>query len=193
MLTVLWDQPSPGLPWIAVLCGSLVAAVWDVRTRRIPNWLTGLMIFAGIVWDAWYCSWVGVGDGLLGCLLLASPFVFLFLLGGGAGDAKLMGAIGVWLGVRNGIVALLCVVIAGALIGVIYAASKRRGGHVLMNLWSMVLGLLGMIRGQHQWNRPQDVMPGPDSMLKMPYGLSIFVGVCVAGAGVFAWRTGYFS
>lgn len=191
MLTVLWDQPSPGSPWVAVLCGSLVAAVCDVRTRRIPNWLTGPMFLAGIVWAAWQCGWAGVGDGLLGCLLLAIPFVFLFLLGGGAGDAKLMGAIGVWLGVRNGVIALPAVVFAGALIGVIYAANQRRSGHVLVNLGSMVLGLLGMFRGHNPWNRPQDVMPGPDAMLKMPYGLSIFVGLCVTAAGVYAWRTGY--
>ena len=54
--------------------------------------------------------------------MLALPFVVLFVLAsGGAGDAKMMGAIGTWLGVKGGAIALIAVLLAGAFCGMGYA------------------------------------------------------------------------
>ena len=73
-------------------------------------------------------------DALAACVMLALPYVVLFVFaGGGAGDAKLMGAIGTWLGLVNGVVALAAVAASGILLAVAFALARRRLLVVLMN------------------------------------------------------------
>ena len=107
MFLTLWDHSVVPVQWGVVLCVSLIGAITDLRSGRIPNFLTMPILLAGATWAVWLCGPAGLADALLGCLLLATPYVLLFVFaGGGAGDAKLMGAIGAWLGVVNGLVAL---------------------------------------------------------------------------------------
>jgi prepilin peptidase CpaA len=77
------------------------AAIWDLRTRRIPNTLTLPVFFAGWVFQAVDRGWAGLGDAGLGFLLgFGILFVLWIVGGGGGGDVKLMGALSVWLGFR---------------------------------------------------------------------------------------------
>lgn len=85
-----------------------VAAVCDLRTRRIPNKLTLPVFFAGWIYQIVDRGWTGLGDAALGFLV---GFGVLFLLwmvgGGGGGDVKLMGALSVWLGFRLTVLVLV--------------------------------------------------------------------------------------
>jgi prepilin peptidase CpaA len=89
---------------------TLTAAVWDFRTKRIPNWLTVPAFAAAIVYHVVVGGinggWSGLGSGLLTALGgFAVGFGILLVLwligGGGAGDVKLMGALGAWLGAKE--------------------------------------------------------------------------------------------
>jgi prepilin peptidase CpaA len=84
---------------IAVLM-ALAAAVWDLRTRTIPNGLNAAIALLAIPF--WWASglelWpdmmiqLGIGVALFGAFSLA------FSLGAmGGGDVKLIGALGLWL------------------------------------------------------------------------------------------------
>lgn len=85
---------------IAVAGFTITAAVWDFRMRRIPNWLTVSAFALGLVFRVGFEGWSGLGEGLAA---FALGFGTLFLVwitgGGGAGDVKLMGALGIWLGI----------------------------------------------------------------------------------------------
>ena len=78
-----------------------VAAVSDLRTRQLPNWLTVPSFVAAVVAHS-------VVDGLHGLSFALAGFgtgfgilLVLWLIGGGGGgDVKLMGALGAWLGTR---------------------------------------------------------------------------------------------
>jgi prepilin peptidase CpaA len=188
------SAPTVGLNvWIVVIAATLLAALLDLRTRRIPNWLTGSLFLGGSVWAIYGGGWAGLGDGFLACLLLAAPYVLLFLLtpaGGGAADAKLMGAVGMWLGFRHAVPVLVLVTLSGAVLGIAYAVASRKAGKLISNLYQMTFGLLSLASGLTKWNQAADVLPEQKRMLAMPYGLSIFAGVCAAAMMSLAHRGG---
>lgn len=193
-LTVLNALEHPSMPsfqWGAVIAVALVAAVIDARVRRIPNWLTGPVFLAGLAWAATSSGLSGFVDALAAAVLLALPYVILFTIaGGGAADAKLMGALGAWLGVTNGCVVLVAVCVSGAVIGIGYSIIKGQARGVLCNIALICFGLAAMITGRHKWNEATQILPNPKHMLAIPYGLAAFVGVCAAAAIIYARRAG---
>src|SRR4051812_4578870 len=105
-----WNKPIPDLHWAAVIGACLVAAAWDVRTGRIPNWLCAALFAGGLLASLIRGGSSGAADAACGCVLLAVPYILLFVFaGGGAGDAKLMGAVGMWLGLAGAVWVLLAV------------------------------------------------------------------------------------
>jgi prepilin peptidase CpaA len=96
---------------LLVVCVSLftaLAAVSDLRTRRIPNKLTIPVFLLGLIYQVAFHGWAGLADAGAG---FAVGFGILFVLwlvgGGGGGDVKLMGALGVWLGFRMTLMVLI--------------------------------------------------------------------------------------
>src|ERR1700722_9024389 len=92
------DYASLGV-WPLVLFFVGFAGWIDGRTRRIPNWLTVPGFVVGVAIHMWFGGWRGGLLALEGAglgLLVLLPLVFLRALG--AGDWKLMGALGAFLG-----------------------------------------------------------------------------------------------
>lgn len=113
-----------------------VAAVQDIRTRSIPNWLTVPAFVLALVYHVMGSGWAGLGNSLAG---FAVGFGILFVLwligGGGGGDVKLMGALGAWVGLKPILmvffVSAFLAVIGGliaATISIARRGSLRRGG-----------------------------------------------------------------
>src|ERR1700693_5314497 len=89
------------LIWLSVLLLTFAAAALDWRSRKIPNWLTVSGILAGIILRTTLGGWPGAKSSLEGAGLalgLLLPLVLLRALG--AGDWKLMGAVGALMGWR---------------------------------------------------------------------------------------------
>src|SRR6202035_5969212 len=85
--------------WIFVIALTLVAGVVDFRTRKIPNLITIPGMVAGITLRTAMSGWPGAKvavEGAALALALLLPLVLLRALG--AGDWKLMGAVGAFLG-----------------------------------------------------------------------------------------------
>jgi prepilin peptidase CpaA len=188
----VWTVNEPHLfHWGVVIGASLVAALIDLYSRRIPNWLTVSVFIAGLAVSLTASGVDGLRGSICASVLMAAPYVVLFLIaGGGAADAKLMGSLGVWLGVRNGVVVLLCVLAAGALLGIGYAIAKRRASSVTANLFLIFLGIRSMVTGQEKWSNAHRVFPDPKNMLTIPYGLCIFSGCCIAAVACIVWHAG---
>ncbi|MFO1040400.1 MAG: A24 family peptidase [Planctomycetaceae bacterium] len=85
--------------YLAVMIFTGMAMVTDVRTRKIPNWLTVSGFLSGLMFHSFVQGLPGFQFSLLG---FATGFGLLLILwiigGGGGGDVKLMGAVGAWLG-----------------------------------------------------------------------------------------------
>lgn len=106
---------------IAVL---LTAVITDLRSYRIPNWLTvpamacGLLIHTLINWTG------GLVVSLEGLGLGFGLFLIFYLMGGmGAGDVKLMAVVGSFLGPRGVLYAALLTGLLGGLYAVAAMAS----------------------------------------------------------------------
>src|SRR5271169_135341 len=122
-------------PWAPAVGLALCAGIWDARWRRIPNWLTVSGAAAGIATNTVLFHWPGLKTGLLGMLLglaLLLPFVLVRSLG--AGDWKLVGALGACLGPRSLLAVLFgTILVAGAMaLGVIIW--KGRLKQTLLNI-----------------------------------------------------------
>ncbi len=113
-----------------------VAAVQDLRTRSIPNWLTVPSFLLALAFHTIGNGWAGLGNSLAG---FAVGFGILFVLwligGGGGGDVKLMGALGAWVGLKPILVVFFAsaflAVIGGLIAATISIASRgslRRSG-----------------------------------------------------------------
>jgi prepilin peptidase CpaA len=113
--------------FVVVAAGVLAATVIDLRTRRIPNGLTAAMTGVGIAMAATGVSDISVAGSFLGFalgLLLMMPGYGLGATG--AGDVKLMAAVGAIVGPAVVVTAFFCTAIAGGVLAVIVALQRRR-------------------------------------------------------------------
>ena len=187
--TTLYGQSVPAVQWGIVLGASLAAAITDARSRRIPNWLTGPLLLGGLIHAGVVGGVAGLLDSSVACLVLALPYVLLFALaGGGAGDAKLMGAIGSWLGLVYGTATLVTVCLSGVVMGLIYAASARRLGAVGATMSTLVRAAIYPLFRVGSLRDVPHLMPTEKESQTMPYGLAILAGVVFAAIGAYFWQ-----
>ncbi|MEW5801465.1 MAG: A24 family peptidase [bacterium] len=96
----------------------LIAAISDFRTRKIPNRLTFPTAAVGIIYHTCVSGWKGLLFSTAGVVAGLALLMVFYLMGGmGAGDVKLMGAVGGLLGPEG----VLAAFVGTALIGGIYA------------------------------------------------------------------------
>lgn len=155
----------------ALIC-AMIGAVSDIRAQRIPNWLTYGSLAAGLVVRTCFDSWRGLGQGAAGVLIGGGVFFLFFLVRGlGAGDVKLMAAVGAWLGVSHIALAMVYTAVAGGALAVTYMLFYRRVGSTVQNVGELVrFHLTSGIRPHPEVNL-QD--PGA---IRVPYGLAIALG-----------------
>src|SRR5208283_3967944 len=133
---------KPALLAGAVLLAA-VAAWTDLRSRRIPNWLTVPGLAAGVVANFVLSGWGGLKTSLLGAglgLVLLLPFVLLRSLG--AGDWKLAGALGAFTGPAVLIDLLLGSVFVAGIMAVALVIYKGRVVQTMRNIGHILTSLL---------------------------------------------------
>jgi prepilin peptidase CpaA len=107
---------------IAAIALGIVAAVWDLRTRRIPNVLTFGAALIAIVAHSYLGGFSAIAWSAAGWIVGVAFFLPIFALGGmGAGDVKLLAALGAWLGPQAVVWVALFSLIAGGIIGLAVA------------------------------------------------------------------------
>jgi prepilin peptidase CpaA len=96
----------------------IMACITDIGGRRIPNWLTGSAALIGIVFNLAAAGMHGALFSLAGVVLGLALLMPFYISGGmGAGDVKLMGAIGAIIGPK----AVFSAFLFTALVGGVYA------------------------------------------------------------------------
>ena len=164
----------PGLVVAAVLAS--IAAITDLRTRRIPNWLTASGLCIGLIGNLVVGALHDGAPGLLtgaqmSLLGAAIGFALLFPLyvvrpaglghAMGAGDVKLLAAVGAIVGPY----AVVSVAVYGLMVGALQSASilLRRGRFGILLHQTVVMHGLPMLSGA-----------------KAPYAVALAAGVYLA-------------
>lgn len=164
----------------SLLLGLLaVACIVDVRSFKIPNWLTfggaafaliysALVPFSGGHGFLWSLGGLAVG------LLIMLPAYALRVMG--AGDVKLMAMVGAFLGLTPTLYAALFVFVCGGILAVGHAlvrgALLRMAGNVKVITQGALYAVMGGMR-------PNAEVAPAQSIGKMPYALSIALGTTV--------------
>jgi prepilin peptidase CpaA len=161
--------------WIFALALTLCAGWLDLRFRRIPNWLTVPALFAGITVNSALAGWQGAKLSLEGAglaLVLLLPLVLL--RGFGAGDWKLMGAVGAFLGPVMFLFVLFGSVFVSGLMAMIAMMRTNRVLTTLRNLIQLFRGFISF--GLRE--RPNITLDNP-GLLKLPFGVAVAVSTII--------------
>lgn len=166
-----------GILWLLTGIFAAIAGYTDWRWRRIPNWLTVSGLAVGVIANAAVAGWPGAKSSLLGVglgLAVLLPLVLLRSLG--AGDWKLTGALGAFLGPERLIAVLLGTILVAGLMAIILIVVKRRVRQTGLNIWRMLVSLA-------RFHMPaQEVSLDNPQSLKIPFGVAM--AATVLGAAV---------
>ena len=159
-----------------ILLGILVAvaAFYDIRYRRIPNWLVLAGVIAGFSWNVFSSGGAGLGHAAAGLGLgFILYFPFYLLHARGAGDVKLLAAAGSITGPGNCLWVFILTAILGGLIAIVLLLLKGRVRHTFFNVGMMMHDLL-RFRAPYRSNPELDVKS--DKGMRLPHGAMIAVG-----------------
>lgn len=164
-------QPVLTYPATASAC-ALVASVFDVKSRRIPNFITMPAFAAGLALHLSLGGWKQMFSALAAGLICGVVFLLFYIAGGmGAGDVKLIMAVGCIAGLSHIAYLLVLTALCGGVMAVILALARGRLQETIKNV--------GEIASHH---RQEGLQPHPDlnltntQTLRLPYALAIAGG-----------------
>jgi prepilin peptidase CpaA len=157
---------------LAVVLG---AAVYDVRYRRIPNWLSVGGVLIGLALNTFlYQGWPGLRFALIGMGAGFGVYFVLYALRAmGAGDVKLMAAVGALVGWQNWFGIFLITAIIGGAMALILVALR---GRVKKTLWNVGFILSEMRSGRPAYVGKEELDVRNPKALGLPHGAVIAVG-----------------
>lgn len=165
----------PVVPIQAVLAALvLAAAAYDVRFRRIPNWLALAGLLAGFILNGMLAGLAGVKFAAAGFGLAFAAYFCLYLIRAmGAGDVKLMGAVGSLVGTENWFMVFVLTAILGGAAALALVIVK---GRLRKTLWNVgyLMGELMRFRAPYLRREELDVKSG--SAVTLPHGVAIAGG-----------------
>jgi prepilin peptidase CpaA len=154
--------------WVLAMVVGAVAGWIDYRTRRIPNWLTVTGAVMGIFLQTSHYGPHGLSmalQGLFLALLCLLPMVLLRAMG--AGDWKLMGALGAILGPVMMLFVLVGAIFVSGVMAIVIVIRAKRVKETFINVFVLVQGFLSFgLR-----NFPEITLDNPD-LLKLPFGVA---------------------
>jgi prepilin peptidase CpaA len=142
---------------------ALIAGVYDIRYRRIPNWLVLPALLVGLLLNGFLYYGPGLRESALGIGLALLVDMPLYLLRArGAGDVKLMAAIGAIVGWRGWLAIFILSAILGGVFAVILTLAR---GRLRQTFWNVgcILSEMAHFRAPH-WRSPELDIQSPRAL-----------------------------
>lgn len=158
-----------------IVVAAVTAAAIDLRTRRVPNILNGLLASIGFALAVTGLSGLSIGAAVaglgVGLALMLPAFVFGAM---GAGDVKLFAAMGTLVGPTHMLRAFIFTAIAGGILAAAVAAQRGRLQQTLARTGTLVAS-----RGSNA-----AAIKAPSENNRFPYAPAIAVGCVIAALGL---------
>jgi prepilin peptidase CpaA len=152
----------------------VTAAIFDLRYRKIPNWLvlTGLVLGFGL--NTFLFEVTGLANSAKGMGLALLIYFPLYLLRAmGAGDAKLMAAVGSIVGWGNWLAIFVATAVIGGVLGVIVLLFA---GRIRKTFWNMGWILNEMLHFRAPYHSSGELDVRSAQGMRMPHGVAIALG-----------------
>lgn len=128
---------------LALVALVVTAGIWDLRIRKIPNWLNLSGVILGVGLNTLISQGAGLKLSLLGLGLALLVYLPLFAIRAmGAGDAKLMAAVGSMAGPHDWFIIFLLAAILGGIASLAVIVTKHRVLVTIQNLGTITNELL---------------------------------------------------
>jgi prepilin peptidase CpaA len=164
------------LKLLLLIPAGVAVTYYDVRYRRIPNLLVLGILICGLTMNTSFGGLRGLLAAVAGLAFAFIPMLLLHVFGAmGAGDVKLVGAVGAVLGISLVPSTLIIIVMIGAVLAIY---SMLRSGTVFSTMHGVLRIFVGLLPG---WEMPRFSMP-PDRRHTIPYGVAIMLGSLIAVA-----------
>lgn len=160
---------------VKLVTGVLILAAWiDGKQLKVPNWITFPMVLSGLVHGLVTGGGAGLYDSFIGMCVGLLCLLPLYAVGGmGAGDVKLMGGIGAWLGAAITWNAFVVTVVVGAVMGLVMALMSGRFQHHYAQ-FQMIWSEWTTIRNPRKLS--EIAAERKPRMYLLPYGIPICIG-----------------
>jgi prepilin peptidase CpaA len=159
-------------PATATVC-AVVGSVFDVKSRRIPNFVTAPAILLGLFMHLAIGGWGQLLSSFAAGLICGVIFLIFYLAGGmGAGDVKLIFAVGCIAGLSHIAYLLVLTAISGGVMAIVLALIRGRLKQTFMNV--------AVLTSHHT---SEGLTPHPElnitnaQTLRLPYALAIASGM----------------
>jgi prepilin peptidase CpaA len=168
----------------AVLVPGILYASWiDYAQRRVPNWLNATLALLGLATQTLAFGWYRSGDagvsgglawGLLGLLVGLGVLIVPWAMHGmGAGDVKLLAAIGCWLGPWLTLLSFAAGAIVGGIVAAVMIYTSGRTVHAITNVQTI---LTKMRRLETAFGEFGGAKTFGDTSQLLPYGVPLTIG-----------------
>ncbi len=167
---------SPAIPIVIALTAALVAAVTDVWKFKVYNALTIPLLVSGLLYHGFRAE---LSDSLVGILFGFAALIALYLVGGmGAGDVKLMAAIGAWLGWPLTFYVFIASSLAAGVYAVLLVVMTGKVGETMVNLHIVWLRLSSIGRYLASDDRVEkEVLRSDRRQRIIPFAAMVAIGI----------------
>ncbi len=165
---------------------TVYASVVDYRERRVPNWLNAALGAMGVAAQACYFGAEGVVAAFFGMLVGFGMLIVPWLMHGmGAGDVKLMAAIGAWFGPWLTLLGCALGMLIGGAIAVIMILVTGKLAEAKANLGVILVKCTGAKTAFSEFGSTKSF--GSSTTL-LPYGIPLTIGSLLILCGrYFEW------
>jgi len=174
-----WD-----ITFAVLVPGTLLASWIDYKARKVPNWLNAALALAGFIAQFAYHGTTGLSTGGLGLLVGLGVLIIPWAMHGmGAGDVKLMAAIGVWFGPWMTLVSFALGAVVGGITAVIMIVSSGRIYSAMANMQTI---LVKVSSSKTMFTEFGGARTFGNSSQLLPYGVPLTAGSLVILFGQWA-------